>query len=110
MQIQDRKNLDPGCKNSDPGSRINIPDPQQLIAMFSICLAVWRCSDEHKRTPLHFSAAKGYTEVVDILLRYGADPNQKARDSFRFEKRRLWSLIGISVFHSYRGPGFVSYF
>jgi ankyrin repeat protein len=36
-----------------------------------------RCSDEHKRTPLHFAAAKGYTEIVDILLRHGADPNQK---------------------------------
>lgn len=36
-----------------------------------------KCADEHKRTPLHFAAAKGYTEVVDILLRHGADPNQK---------------------------------
>ena len=61
--------------------------------------------DEHKRTALHFAAAKvgqlmfafvlkikvremmiifiqqmlaqGYSEVVEILLRHGADPNQK---------------------------------
>ncbi len=36
-----------------------------------------RCFDEHKRTPLHFAAAMGYTEVADILLKNGADPNQK---------------------------------
>lgn len=33
--------------------------------------------DEHKRSALHFAAAKGYSEVVDLLLRNGADPNQK---------------------------------
>jgi len=36
-----------------------------------------RSMDEHKRTALHFAAAKGYSEVVEILLRHGADPNQK---------------------------------
>jgi len=36
-----------------------------------------RCVDEHKRSPLHFAAAKGYSEVVAILLQHGADPNQK---------------------------------
>jgi len=35
--------------------------------------------DEHKRSPLHFAAAKGYSEVVEVLLRHGADPNQKDR-------------------------------
>merc|ERR1711970_1686531 len=33
--------------------------------------------DEHKRTALHFAAAKGYTDVVQLLLRHGADPDQK---------------------------------
>jgi len=36
-----------------------------------------RGMDEHKRTALHFAAAKGYSEVVEILLRHGANPNQK---------------------------------
>ena len=63
-----------------------------------------RSMDEHKRTALHFAAAKvgqlmfafvlkikvremiifiqqvlaqGYSEIVEILLRHGADPNQK---------------------------------
>ena len=33
--------------------------------------------DEHQRTALHFSSAKGYTEVARLLLDHGADPNQK---------------------------------
>ena len=33
--------------------------------------------DEHRRTALHFSAAKGYDGVVRVLLQNGADPNQK---------------------------------
>jgi len=36
-----------------------------------------RGEDEHKRTALHFAAAKGFTEVVQLLLRHGADPDQK---------------------------------
>lgn len=36
-----------------------------------------RSMDEHKRTALHFAAAKGYSEVVELLLRNGADPNQR---------------------------------
>ena len=31
--------------------------------------------DEHRRSALHFAAAKGYSEVVAVLLRNGADPN-----------------------------------
>ena len=34
-------------------------------------------TDEHKRTALHFGAAKGYDGVVRVLLQNGADPNQK---------------------------------
>ena len=41
-----------------------------------------RCFDEHKRTPLHFASAMGYTEVADILLKHGADPNQKVCHDF----------------------------
>jgi hypothetical protein len=29
MRIRDGKIFDPGWKNSDPGSEINIPDPQE---------------------------------------------------------------------------------
>merc|ERR1719228_912206 len=36
-----------------------------------------RSVDEHKRSALHFASSKGYSEVVEILLRHGADPNQK---------------------------------
>jgi len=35
--------------------------------------------DEHKRSALHFAAAKGYSDVVEVLLRHGADPNQTDR-------------------------------
>ena len=34
-------------------------------------------TDEHKRTALHFGAAKGYDGVVRVLLQNGADPNQR---------------------------------
>lgn len=33
--------------------------------------------DEHRRTALHFGAAKGYAKIVRLLLANGADPNQK---------------------------------
>ena len=33
--------------------------------------------DEHRRTALHFAAAKGYTDVTRILISNGADPNAK---------------------------------
>eukprot|EP00090_Calanus_glacialis_P022587 TRINITY_DN34861_c0_g1_i1.p1 TRINITY_DN34861_c0_g1~~TRINITY_DN34861_c0_g1_i1.p1 ORF type:complete len:406 (+),score=162.70 TRINITY_DN34861_c0_g1_i1:152-1369(+) len=42
-------------------------------------LASVKSVDEHKRSALHFAAAKGYSEVVEVLLRHGADPNQKDR-------------------------------
>ena len=60
-------------------------------------LASVKSVDEHKRSALHFAAAKviisacglhfhlpssftqGYSEVVELLLRHGADPNQKDR-------------------------------
>merc|ERR1719188_2646764 len=35
--------------------------------------------DEHRRSALHFAAAKGYSDVVEVLLRNGADPNQTDR-------------------------------
>merc|ERR1712066_385174 len=35
--------------------------------------------DEHKRSALHFAAAKGFSDVVEVLLRHGADPNQTDR-------------------------------
>jgi ankyrin repeat protein len=34
------------------------------------------CGDEHKRTALHMAAAKGYADVVRVLLDHGAKPNQ----------------------------------
>ena len=34
-------------------------------------------TDEHKRTALHFGAAKGYDAVVRLMLQNGADPNQR---------------------------------
>ena len=34
-------------------------------------------ADEHKRTALHITAAKGYAKCVDILLQAGANPNIK---------------------------------
>ena len=60
-----------------------------------------RCFDEHKRTPLHFASAMGYTEVADILLKHGADPNQKVCHDFTLNLL-LWSyltfiLIGINL-------------
>ncbi len=33
--------------------------------------------DEHQRTALHFSAAKGYAEAVKILIQHGANVNAK---------------------------------
>jgi hypothetical protein len=35
MRIRDGKNLDPGWRNSDPGSGINIPDPQHCFFLNS---------------------------------------------------------------------------
>ncbi|XP_055844235.1 ankyrin repeat domain-containing protein 54 [Episyrphus balteatus] len=32
-------------------------------------------SDEHKRSPLHLAACRGYDEIVSLLLRFGANPN-----------------------------------
>jgi len=42
------------------------------------CVDVNSC-DEHQRSALHFAAAKGYSDVVEVLLRNGADPNQTDR-------------------------------
>jgi len=33
--------------------------------------------DDHKRSPLHFAAAKGFDDIVRVLLLHGADPNCK---------------------------------
>lgn len=35
------------------------------------------CFDDQGRTPLHYAACRGYTEMVRILLENGADPNQR---------------------------------
>ncbi|KAJ8319456.1 hypothetical protein KUTeg_004547 [Tegillarca granosa] len=35
------------------------------------------CSDDKKRTALHFAASQGYEIIVKLLLDKGADPNQK---------------------------------
>ena len=36
-------------------------------------------ADEHKRTALHITAAKGYAQCVASLLQGGADPNLKVK-------------------------------
>lgn len=51
----------------------NIEAVERLLNMGTDANAV----DEHKRTALHFAAAKGYTQVVRLLLAFGSDPNQK---------------------------------
>lgn len=33
------------------------------------------CADEHKRSPLHLAACRGYTTIVSELLRFRANPN-----------------------------------
>lgn len=33
------------------------------------------CYDEHKRSPLHLAACRGYGDVITILLQHGANPN-----------------------------------
>ena len=33
------------------------------------------CSLQYGRTPLHVAAENGHTDVVDILLKHGADVN-----------------------------------
>ncbi|EFN87525.1 ankyrin repeat domain-containing protein 54 [Harpegnathos saltator] len=35
--------------------------------------------DAQGRTPLHHAVCRGYTEIVSLLLGYGADPNQRDR-------------------------------
>lgn len=33
------------------------------------------CYDEHKRSPLHLAACRGYGDIITILLQNGANPN-----------------------------------
>lgn len=33
------------------------------------------CSDEHKRSPLHLAACRGYGDIITMLLQHGANPN-----------------------------------
>ena len=49
----------------------------QAFYLFFYYFHFSRCFDEHQRSPLHFAAAMGYSEVAEILLKHGADPNQK---------------------------------
>lgn len=33
------------------------------------------CCDEHKRSPLHLAACRGYGDIITMLLQHGANPN-----------------------------------
>jgi len=57
----------------------NTNNTELVDRLLSTTMASVHSVDEHKRSPLHFAAAKGYSEVVEVLLRHGADPNQKDR-------------------------------
>jgi len=57
----------------------NTNNTEMVERLLSGHLASVKSVDEHKRSALHFAAAKGYSEVVEMLLRHGADPNQKDR-------------------------------
>jgi len=57
----------------------NTNNTEMVEQLLSGHLASVKSVDEHKRSALHFAAAKGYSEVVELLLRHGADPNQKDR-------------------------------
>jgi len=57
----------------------NTNNTELVERLLTTTMASVHSVDEHKRSPLHFAAAKGYSEVVEVLLRHGADPNQKDR-------------------------------
>lgn len=55
----------------------NTNNTETLTRLLESGVADVNVGDEHRRTALHFAAAKGYAEVVRLLLQHGADPNRK---------------------------------
>jgi hypothetical protein len=54
--------LDPGSgmeKNSDPGSRINIPDPQHCYPYYADNIFIKSCKDNYELVPYRFSIRTG---------------------------------------------------
>lgn len=55
-----------------------VGNAKDLEAFLESCTNVEQVINSHdsrKRTALHFSASRGFREIVQLLLQYGADPN-----------------------------------
>ncbi|CAH0729972.1 unnamed protein product, partial [Brenthis ino] len=61
----------------EPHDHIASTNNTDLVEKLLLSGADPNCSDEHKRSPLHLAACRGYVEVVKMLIRHGANPNIK---------------------------------
>ena len=52
-------------------------DADVVRAVLTVYPQSINCTDEHNNTPLHMAAANGHVDLVDLLLRLGADPSCK---------------------------------
>eukprot|EP00977_Amphora_coffeiformis_P009842 scaffold2257_cov169-Amphora_coffeaeformis.AAC.20 len=52
-------------------------DADVVRAVLTVYPQSINCTDDHKNTPLHMAAANGHVDLVELLLRFGADPSCK---------------------------------